>query len=113
MNANTARTAPAIDRPGAPSTSVVPSRILLIVGAVAGPIFAAVATAQVLLRDGFDLRRHPLSQLATGGPGLYRSQTSSWRASECSVSLSASSAPSLTASAGVGWLRSLQSSDSG
>ena len=67
MNANTAQTAPAVDRP---STSVVPTRILLIVGAVAGPIFAAVATAQVLLRDGFDLRRHPLSQLATGGPGF-------------------------------------------
>src|SRR5215203_1398413 len=67
MNANTSRTAPAVDRP---STSVVPTRILLIAGAVAGPIFAAVATAQVLLRDGFDLRRHPLSQLATGGPGF-------------------------------------------
>jgi len=67
MNANTARTAPALDRT---STSVVPTRILLIVGAAAGPIFAAVATAQVLLREGFDLRRHPLSQLATGGPGF-------------------------------------------
>ena len=102
MNANTSRTATAIDRP---STSVVPTRILLIAGAVAGPIFAAVATAQVLLRDGFDLRRHPLSQLATAALASYRSPTSSWRASECFVSLSASSAPSLTASAGVGWLR--------
>ena len=64
MNANTA---PSVDRQ---STSVVRSRIFLIVGAAAGPIFAAVATAQVLLRDGFDLRRHPLSQLATGGPGF-------------------------------------------
>jgi hypothetical membrane protein len=67
MNAKTSRTAPAVDRL---STSVVPTRILLIAGAVAGPIFAAVATAQVLLRDGFDLRRHPLSQLATGGPSF-------------------------------------------
>ena len=102
MNANTSRTAPAVDRL---STSVVPTRILLIAGAVAGPIFAAVATAQVLLRDGFDLRRHPLSQLATGGPGFVQIANFMWRASECSVSLSASSAPSLTASAGVGWLR--------
>jgi hypothetical protein len=48
----------------------VPTRNLLIAGAVAGPLFAALATAQVVLREGFDLRRHPLSQLATGGPGF-------------------------------------------
>jgi Protein of unknown function (DUF998) len=51
-------------------TVPVPTRTLLIAGAVSGPLFAAVATAQVLLREGFDLRRHPLSQLATGGPGF-------------------------------------------
>jgi uncharacterized protein DUF998 len=67
MNVNTAPTVATIDRQ---STSVVPTRILLFAGAAAGPIFAAVATAQVLLHDGFDLRRHPLSQLATGGPGF-------------------------------------------
>jgi hypothetical protein len=67
MTGNTARTAAAID---GSSTSVVPTRILLIAGAAAGPVFAAVATTQVLLRDGFDLRRHPLSQLATGEPGF-------------------------------------------
>lgn len=48
----------------------VRTRSLLIAGLVAGPLFAALATAQVLLREGFDLRRHPLSQLATGGPGF-------------------------------------------
>jgi hypothetical protein len=48
----------------------VPTRALLVAGAVTGPLFAAVATAQVLLREGFDLRRHPLSQLATGAPGF-------------------------------------------
>ena len=53
-----------------PKTAVLPTRILLIAGAAAGPVFAALATAQALLRDGFDLRRHPLSQLATGGPGF-------------------------------------------
>ena len=61
------RTATVIDRP---ITSVVPTRILLIAGAAAGPVFATLATIQVLLRDGFDLRRHPLSQLATDGPGF-------------------------------------------
>lgn len=53
-----------------PGTALVPTRILLIAGAVAGPLFALLATGQVLLRDGFDLRRHPLSLLATGGPGF-------------------------------------------
>ena len=67
MNTNSAPTAPAIDRQ---SSSVVPTRTLLIAGSAVGPIFAAVATAQVLLRDGFDLRRHPLSQLATGDLGF-------------------------------------------
>lgn len=67
MTASTTRTATAIDRP---ITSVVPTRILLIAGAAAGPVFATLAPIQVLLRDGFDLRRHPLSQLATGGPGF-------------------------------------------
>src|SRR5215207_4973874 len=46
------------------------TRTLLTAGALAGPLFAVLATGQVLLRDGFDLRRHPLSQLATGGPGF-------------------------------------------
>lgn len=67
MNTNSAPTAPAIDRQ---SSSVVPTRTLLIAGSAVGPIFAAVATAQVLLRDGFDLRRHPLSQLATDDLGF-------------------------------------------
>jgi hypothetical protein len=52
--------------------SILPmsTRSLLIAGAVAGPLFAMLAAGQVLLRDGFDLRRHPLSLLATGGPGF-------------------------------------------
>ena len=52
------------------STLPVSTRILLIAGALAGPLFAMLAAGQVLLRDGFDLRRHPLSLLATGGPGF-------------------------------------------
>jgi Protein of unknown function (DUF998) len=52
------------------TTPAVSTRSLLIAGAVAGPLFAMLAAGQVLLRDGFDLRRHPLSLLATGGPGF-------------------------------------------
>ncbi len=52
------------------TTPAVSTRSLLIAGAVAGPLFALLAAGQVLLRDGFDLRRHPLSLLATGGPGF-------------------------------------------
>ncbi len=64
---STTPAATSIDLAHAPARS---TRTLLIAGALAGPLFAALAAAQVLLRDGFDLRRHPLSQLATGGPGF-------------------------------------------
>jgi hypothetical protein len=67
MNTSTPFPATVVDRQ---HTVPVPTRALLIAGAVTGPLFAALATAQVLLREGFDLRRHPLSQLATGGPGF-------------------------------------------
>jgi Protein of unknown function (DUF998) len=63
-------TAPATTSIELPSGSRVSTRVLLFAGAVAGPLFAMLATGQVLLRDGFDLRRHPLSLLATGGPGF-------------------------------------------
>jgi hypothetical protein len=36
---------------------------------VAGPFYLAVGLAQALLRDGFDLMRHPLSVLANGPGG--------------------------------------------
>lgn len=45
-----------------PSTT----RTLLLVGALAGPLFYLSAIVQVLTRPGFDLRVHPLSQLSTG-----------------------------------------------
>jgi hypothetical membrane protein len=41
----------------------------LLAGIVAGPLFVATATAQILTRDGFDLARHPLSLLANGEHG--------------------------------------------
>jgi hypothetical protein len=67
---STTSTAPATTSIELPSGSRVSTRVLLFAGAVAGPLFAMLATGQVLLRDGFDLRRHPLSLLATGGPGF-------------------------------------------
>ncbi|KQY36365.1 hypothetical protein ASD42_31660 [Nocardia sp. Root136] len=39
---------------------------LLIAGVAAGPLFFASAITQMLTRDGFDITRHPISQLATG-----------------------------------------------
>ncbi|WP_221933765.1 hypothetical protein [Aeromicrobium piscarium] len=42
------------------------TRALLMGGAVAGPLFYLSALVQMAVRDGFDLRVHPLSQLATG-----------------------------------------------
>jgi Protein of unknown function (DUF998) len=63
-------TAPAATSIDAPSTSPVSTRVLLLAGAVAGPLFAMLAAGQAVLRDGFDLRRHPLSLLATGGTGF-------------------------------------------
>ncbi|MFG3437464.1 DUF998 domain-containing protein [Nonomuraea sp. NPDC047897] len=42
---------------------------LLLAGALAGPVFFASAIVQMLTREGFDITRHPISQLATGGLG--------------------------------------------
>jgi len=42
---------------------------LLTLGVVAGPIYLAVGLAQALLREGFDLKRHPLSVLENGPGG--------------------------------------------
>ncbi|GAA0912820.1 DUF998 domain-containing protein [Nonomuraea longicatena] len=42
---------------------------LLTAGAVAAPLFFTVAFAQIFTRDGFDLTRHMISQLAAGEDG--------------------------------------------
>ncbi|MFC4127876.1 DUF998 domain-containing protein [Nocardia rhizosphaerae] len=42
---------------------------LLLAGAAAGPLFFASVIPQMLTRDGFDITRHPISQLATGDLG--------------------------------------------
>jgi hypothetical protein len=45
------------------------SRSLLRYGIVVGPFYLAVSLIQALVRDGFDLARHPLSLLANGPGG--------------------------------------------
>ncbi|WP_354642030.1 DUF998 domain-containing protein [Kitasatospora camelliae] len=45
------------------------TRTLLTAGALAGPLFAALALGQAATREGFDLTRHPLSALSTGSLG--------------------------------------------
>jgi len=59
------------ERAGLDETGRIPitTRNLLTVAAVTGPAFYAIAVGQMLTREGFDLRVHPISQLSTGGPG--------------------------------------------
>lgn len=58
-----------------PATAVAPlaprdRRRLLACGLLAGPVLLGVGLAQVFTRDGFDLDRHALSQLALGPWGF-------------------------------------------
>ncbi len=57
-----------------PTVRSAPDQLLL-AGALAGPVFFASATVQAVTRDGFDITRHPLSQLATGGLGWIQIST--------------------------------------
>lgn len=50
-----------------PSSSA--SRTLLKLGAAAGPVYVLVGLAQILLRPGFDITRHPLSMMSNGDLG--------------------------------------------
>lgn len=69
----TTNTAPASGASG--TSSSVPNRTrastrgLLLFAALAGPLFYLSSVVQALVRDGFDIRVHPLSQLATGDLG--------------------------------------------
>jgi hypothetical protein len=45
------------------------TRALLAGGAVAGPLFIALVLVQMLSRDGYDLRQHPISLLSVGALG--------------------------------------------
>lgn len=52
----------------------LPTRALLVCGVVAGPVYVAVALAQALTRDGFDLARHRFTALTAGDLGwIHRS----------------------------------------
>jgi Protein of unknown function (DUF998) len=53
-------------RAGAAGTSVTRA---LLAGGGAGPLFILVGLLQAFTRDGFDLRRHPLSLLSNGDLG--------------------------------------------
>ena len=53
----------------APPYPAAATRTLLRLGIVAGPIYIATSLIQGLLREGFDLTRHPWSLLANGDPG--------------------------------------------
>jgi hypothetical protein len=46
---------------------------LLLAGALAGPLYVGIGTIEALVRDGFDIRRHPLSVLANGTGGWIHS----------------------------------------
>lgn len=67
-------TAPAVPAVPAVSTARTSDR-LLAAGALAGPVFAASAVIQMVTRTGFDIARHPISQLSTGGLGWIQMAT--------------------------------------
>ncbi|GAB2662189.1 DUF998 domain-containing protein [Kribbella swartbergensis] len=70
----TSLTAPA--RPAGTSYAARSStRRLLTAAALAGPFFFTSVTAQMLMRDGFDLRVHPISLLSTGDLGWIQMAT--------------------------------------
>lgn len=54
------------------SVSFPSTRLLLAGGVSAGPFYLVVGLAQAVLRDGFDLMRHPLSVLANGPGGWFQ-----------------------------------------
>lgn len=45
----------------------------VLAGVLAGPLFVTTAVVQILVRDGFDLARHPISLLANGPWGWVQS----------------------------------------
>ncbi|QFG23623.1 DUF998 domain-containing protein [Actinomadura sp. WMMB 499] len=52
----------------ADAVTTAPDRLLL-AGALAGPVFFTSAIVQIAAREGFDITRHPISQLSTGDLG--------------------------------------------
>ncbi len=64
-----------------------PQYTLLTLGAFAGPVYILVGLAQIAIREGFDPRRHALSQLANGHLGWI--QVANFLACACLVILGA------------------------
>jgi hypothetical protein len=58
-----------VDRDAGGSRTRASTRGLLLFGALAGPAFYVSSLIHGLARDGFDIRVHPLSQLAVGESG--------------------------------------------
>lgn len=50
-------------------TTTKATKALLACGVIAGPLFIVVVLMQLLTRDGFDIRRHPISLLSVGHQG--------------------------------------------
>ncbi|HLN76647.1 MAG TPA: DUF998 domain-containing protein [Nocardioidaceae bacterium] len=67
MDTNALRDAQAGRSPSSEGTSH--TDLLIACGAVGGPLFATLAAAQALTRDGFDLAHQPLSLLSLGPLG--------------------------------------------
>jgi hypothetical protein len=48
-------------------------RTLLLAGVTAGPLYVGIGTVEAIVRDGYDIRVHPLSVLANGSGGWIHS----------------------------------------
>ena len=73
MTTRPTTTTPSTTTPSSTTTRAVPStsstRLLLVAGVVAGPIFVLTAGIQALTREGFTLAHQPLSMLSLGDLG--------------------------------------------
>jgi hypothetical protein len=58
-----------LSTPRAGAAGASATRALLAGGVIAGPLFIVVGLLQAFTREGFDLRRHPLSLLSNGDLG--------------------------------------------
>jgi hypothetical protein len=68
----TTTTPAAVTGPAAPRRSRS-TRLLLVGGGIAGPLYVGTGLVQMATRDGFDIRRHSLSVLANGDYGWVQS----------------------------------------
>ncbi|MER6910862.1 DUF998 domain-containing protein [Streptomyces sp. NPDC000594] len=69
LPATAARTVTAPRTAASPGARTRSTRALLTAGAAAAPLWTVAALSQVVLRDGFDITRHPLSALSNGELG--------------------------------------------